>query len=113
MACDNVYTLSLYALMMHMFIVHSLHAPYAALSSVPDRPDLIDCYLASSHVPRLTLYLCGCVLLYGCVCLQDRDDLIDCCLASSHVPFLMDWQPAALCRGRRCVDGSMLYILTG
>jgi hypothetical protein len=51
MACDNVYTLSLYALMMHMFIVHSLHAPYAALSSVPDRADLIDCYLASSHAP--------------------------------------------------------------
>lgn len=45
--------------------------------------------------------------------LQDRADLIDCCLASSHVPFFMDWQPAALCRGRRCVDGSLGYILTG
>lgn len=47
------------------------------------------------------------------LCVQHRADLIDCCLASSHVPFLLDWRASALCRGRQCVDGSMLYILTG
>jgi hypothetical protein len=43
---------------------------------------------------------------------QDRDDLISTALASAHVPFVLDWRLAASWRGRACVDGSLLYILT-
>jgi hypothetical protein len=57
--------------------------------------------------------LSPCALCAAVLSLQDRADLINCCLASSHIPFVMDWYPAALCRGRRCVDGSLLYMLTG
>lgn len=43
---------------------------------------------------------------------KDREDLIEACLASAHLPLLLDWRPAALWRGMRCVDGSLLYVLT-
>lgn len=44
--------------------------------------------------------------------LQDRDDLVAAALASAHLPFILDWRLAAAWRGKRCVDGSLMYILT-
>eukprot|EP00882_Tetradesmus_deserticola_P018616 GHRQ01019995.1.p1 GENE.GHRQ01019995.1~~GHRQ01019995.1.p1 ORF type:complete len:190 (+),score=37.64 GHRQ01019995.1:981-1550(+) len=43
---------------------------------------------------------------------QDRDDLVATALASAHLPIILDWRLTASWRGRACVDGSLLYILT-
>ncbi|KAF6253994.1 hypothetical protein COO60DRAFT_1703556 [Scenedesmus sp. NREL 46B-D3] len=43
---------------------------------------------------------------------KDHDDLVATALASAHLPFILDWRLAASWRGRACVDGSLLYILT-
>ncbi|WIA35310.1 hypothetical protein OEZ86_003765 [Tetradesmus obliquus] len=43
---------------------------------------------------------------------KDRDDLVAAALASAHLPFILDWRLAAAWRGKRCVDGSLMYILT-
>ena len=40
-----------------------------------------------------------------------KQDLINACLSSSHIPFLLDGNFTRVYRGKRCVDGSLLFVL--